>query len=181
MTNITIDSVAGGFRRRITVGALVAALASGSVGCTASGDGRMSRDDKIAAGAIAGAVVGGLIGYELLGGGQGRYLGALFLGAAGAYGGSLLADRLTRWDKTAMQETAYNTLTETPAGETSTWRNAESGNGGTITPIRTYLNHEGRICRDYKATLSVEGEAFDGMETACRTESGAWVVRSGPT
>ena len=162
--------------RKTVAGALIL----GIVGCANQPLNKTSREDKIAIGAIAGAIVGGLIGYEAIGSGDGRYLSAIILGTAGAYGGSILADRLTRWDKTAMHETTYESLSESPSGETSKWSNSSSGNSGSITPIRTYLDEEGRICREYNASLIVDGEVVEGTETACRTETGAWIIRSTP-
>lgn len=135
-----------------------------------------SREDKLAIGAVAGAVLGGFIGYHTLGSGTGQWLAALAVGAAGAYGGRYLADRLTTWDKAAMQETAFETLTSAPSGATATWKNQETGTNGTITPVRTFLDHSGRICREYEATLSLDGESHDGREIACRTVTGDWII-----
>ena len=42
-------------------------------GCT--GIGTISREDKLAQGAIAGAIVGGALGYEVFGSGSGQLLG----------------------------------------------------------------------------------------------------------
>lgn len=155
--------------------ALVLAGGMALSGCTAGQD-QLSREDKLAIGAVAGAVIGGLVGYEYFGGGNSRLLWAAALGAAGAYGGQMLADRLTKFDRTAMQETAYNTLSDGPTGETAHWENNNTGTHGSITPLRTYLDSQGRICRDYNATVSVGGDELDGRETACLTEAGHWVV-----
>lgn len=158
--------------------AVVAALVLVPAGCT-TGQDKLSRDDKIAVGAIAGAMIGGLVGYQVFSGSDAsRLLWAAGLGAAGAYGGQVLAERLTRFDKVAMQEATYKSLTEAPSGETSTWRNGGTGAHGNITPIRTFLDSQGRICREYDARVVVEGETVQGRETACQTEAGHWVVHS---
>lgn len=159
--------------RRITALALCAALVFSTTGCITSDS---SRENKLAAGTLAGLAAGALLGYEFIGSGSGRWVAALVLGAAGAYGGYEVTDRLTRWDRQAMQETAYYSLSEAPAGQTASWRNPDTGTEGTITPLRSYLNGEGRMCRDYQATIQVEGESYDGKETACQNEVGAWVV-----
>ncbi|MBP5858891.1 hypothetical protein KAJ83_17865 [Marivibrio halodurans] len=135
-----------------------------------------SREDKVATGTIAGALGGALIGYQLIGGGTGQVIAALLLGAGGAYAGYSVTDRLTAMDRRAMHEAAYTSLTEAPAGETASWQNPDTGSGGTITPLRTYVDAEGRLCRDYAATVEVEGETYDGEETACRNAVGAWVI-----
>jgi len=161
--------------RRLAALSLAVSLTFTQVGCT-TGQDELSREDKLAIGAVAGAIVGGLIGYEYFGNEDTRLLFALGLGAAGAYGGKMLADNLTRYDKTAMQETAYRSLTEAPAGETATWGDTTARANGSITPIRTFLNAQGRICREYDAQINVDGETLSGRETACQTEAGHWVV-----
>jgi surface antigen len=160
---------AAGVGRAATAGLLILALS----GCISS---TSSREDKLAAGTIAGATAGALIGYSLLGSGTGQWVAALVLGAAGGYAGYEVTDRLTVWDRRVMQETAYRSLTDAPAGETAAWRNPNTGSNGTITPLRTYLDGDGQICRDYAAMIEVDGERYDGEETACRNAVGAWVV-----
>lgn len=160
--------------------ALVGCLSVAVAGCTLGQD-ELSRDDKIAIGTVGGAVLGGLIGYQFIGGGDARYLSALALGAAGAVGGGLLADRLTELDRTAMNETAYDTLQNGASGQTTTWQSGRTGTQGSITPLRTFLDTQGRICREYDAEVSVQGETVSGRETACMTEAGHWVVYASPT
>lgn len=165
--------------KRIGVAALMAGLALAPAGCT-TGQDNLSREDKVAIGTVAGAVIGGLIGYQVLSSSNDtvRLLAALGGAAAGSYGGKLLSERLTRFDKTAMQETAYKSLTEAPSGETSTWQNGSTGTHGSITPMRTFLDAQGRICREYDAKIAVDGETVQGRETACQTKAGHWVVYS---
>ncbi|MEQ8444131.1 MAG: RT0821/Lpp0805 family surface protein [Alphaproteobacteria bacterium] len=166
-------------RRRAVSLSLAAALTVSSAGCVTPGaGGEMSREDQIAIATVGGAVIGGLIGYEFFGTDDTRILFALGLGAAGAYGGQLLAQQLTRYDRTSMQETAYNTLSAGTTGETSTWQNTNTGTHGSITPRRTFLDSQGRICREYDAAISVDGQEVSGSETACLTDAGHWVVYS---
>lgn len=160
--------------------AVIAAMGASVIGCTLGQD-ELSREDKVAIGTIGGAVIGGLIGYELLGAGQGRYITALALGAAGSAGGALLAERLTEFDRTAMNETAFNTLQNGASGETATWDSTRTGTQGSITPLRTFLDSQGRICREYDAEVSVQGESVTGRETACMTKAGHWVVFASPS
>lgn len=164
----------GTARRRVTALLLAGALGLSTTGCFNTDN--MSREDKIAIGTVAGAIAGAFLGYNLLGAGTGKWVAALAVGAAGAYGGRFVTDRLTRWDKTAMQDTAFNTLTDAPAGNSGTWSNPETGTNGTITPMRTFLDDRGRICREYEATITMGGDSFDGREIACRTATGDWVI-----
>ncbi|MDF1747354.1 MAG: RT0821/Lpp0805 family surface protein [Alphaproteobacteria bacterium] len=160
---------------RLCAMVITASVLVSQAACT-TGQEELSTDDKLAIGAVAGAVVGGLIGYEYFGNEDSRLLWALGLGAAGAYGGKMLADNLTRYDKTSMQQTTYQSLTQAPAGETATWKNNATGTHGSITPMRTFLNAQGRICREYDAEVNVDGNTVSGRETACLTEAGHWVV-----
>jgi surface antigen len=161
------------FGRGIAHVALAAALVLPASACLTPNS---SREDKLATGTLAGIAAGALIGYELIGHGTGQWVAALVLGAAGGYAGYEVTDRLTQLDRRAMQETAYYSLSEAPAGETASWDNPRTGSRGTITPLRTYVDGQGRLCRDYAATIEVEGESYDGEETACRNAVGAWVV-----
>jgi len=167
------------FRRRATALTLAVAIGVSATGCASTGSGNeMSREQQIALATVGGAVIGGLVGYEFFGTEDTRILFALGFGAAGAYGGQLLADQMTRYDRTAMQETAYNTLSSGTTGESSSWQNVDTGTHGSITPRRTFLDAEGRICREYDAVISVDGQEVSGSETACLTDAGHWVVYS---
>ncbi len=160
--------------RRTVAAAAALAVALSTAGCITSDS---SRENKLAAGTLTGLGAGALFGYQMIGGGAtGPWVAAMVFGAAGAYGGYAVTDKLTRWDRQAMEETAYYSLSEAPAGDTATWRNADTGTNGTITPLRTFLDEEGRLCRDYRATVTLEGETYDGKETACRNTVGNWVV-----
>jgi surface antigen len=170
------SSTTFGSLRRRGIALTVAASMAFTSACASGGGGELSSEDKRAIGTIGGALTGAVIGYEYFGGGQGRWLAALVLGVAGAYGGQMLADRLTRFDRTAMKETAYHTLTDAPAGETGAWANPNTGTNGSITPIRTFLDSQGRICREYQAEIQVDGETHTAREAACQTAAGHWVM-----
>ena len=154
---------------------LAVTILSGVVlqGCT--GIGTISRDDKLAQGAIAGAVVGGAIGYELLGSGSGQLVGLALGAAAGSAGGYVLTERLTQLDLRVMNERTYQGLTNAPSGEPVAWSNPQSGNKGEITPLRTFLSRDGKLCRDYSRTITVAGETEQTVHTACRNGGGDWI------
>ena len=144
-------------------------------GCVTDSD--LSREDRLAGGAVLGAVAGGIIGYNVIGGsGSGQLLGMALGAGAGGVGGYWATDQLTRWDKTAMNETAYKGLNEGSSGQTLTWANEDSGHSGSFTPVRTFLDHQGRICREYVVTLEVDEAPREGRQTACRTATGDWII-----
>lgn len=142
-------------------------------GCT--GVGTISREDKLAQGAIAGAIVGGAVGFEVFGSGGGQLIGLAVGAAAGAGGGFILADHLTQLDLRSMNKSTYEGLSSKPTGETVTWNNPDSGNSGEITPLRTFLSNDGKLCRDYRRTVNVAGEVQHTTHTACRTGRGDWL------
>jgi len=142
-------------------------------GCT--GIGTISRDDKLAQGAIAGAVVGGALGYELIGSGTGQLVGLALGAAAGSAGGYVLTERLTQLDLRVMNDKTYEGLTNAPSGESVAWSNPRSGNEGEITPLRTFLSRDGKLCRDYNRSITVAGETELSKHTACRNGLGDWI------
>lgn len=152
-----------------------AAVVAISLGGCASG-GPHDRDDMLALGAVGGAIIGGALGYQLLGSGSGQLIGVAIGAAGGAYGGYALADRLTRMDKRAINDSTYAVLTDQPAGEPVAWDNPESGNSGEVVPLRTFLTADGRLCRDYKTVVVVDGETVETTQTACRNGKGVWIM-----
>ena len=129
-----------------------------------------------AKGAISGAVAGGVIGFSMLGGGSGRILGGIVMGGAGAYIGTTLADNLNQWDRVTMREATYKSLASANTGEPTYWESDYSSNRGQIVPTRTYLDGTGRLWRDYRADMTIDGTSRSGVETACLTSSGSWII-----
>lgn len=136
---------------------------------------QLTREDKISVATIAGAVIGGALGYELFGSGSGQLIGLSVGAAGGAVGGYMLGDRLTRLDKRSMAEAEYDSLTHGEAGSETLWNNSESGNSGEVKPIRTFLSATGEICRDYMAKVTVEGETVERQLRACQNAKGDWI------
>lgn len=129
---------------------------------------------KESGGALLGAGLGALAGSQI-GGGTGR----LAATGAGALLGGLLGQSagrsLDRADRVYYGRTASDTFERAPSGYRSQWRNPDSGNWGTITPMRTYETANGH-CREYHQTIVVGGRAQEGYGTACRQPDGTWRV-----
>ncbi len=107
---------------------------------------------------------------------------AMGLGVAGAgitvanptprttfYGGLDRADVSLAWS--ALQET----LETRTSREVGTWRNAATGNMGSMAPLRTYRIEIGTYCRDYRETVTQGGQAVARIATACRDQKGTWI------
>ena len=85
-----------------------------------------------------------------------------------------LYERLGDRDVALAAERLQSTLEGAPDGATRSWRNDQSGNGGVITPTRTYLSEAGRHCREYREELIVGAQRGRFLHVACRGDDARW-------
>ncbi len=157
-------------RRQSTKPLLIVVLC---VALTACAEGREGQT----IGTVAGGALGAVLGSQF-GGGKGK-IAAVAIGAiAGAWGGSELGKKLDEDDKVYAQRTAQDAMEYNKAGQTSTWRNPDSGNSGTVKPVQTYENAAGKDCRQFETSIFVDGEQEKGTGTACRQTDGTWQIES---
>ncbi len=129
---------------------------------------------KQGVGTVAGAIGGGLLGSQI-GGGSGK-LWATGAGAVlGALVGSEIGKSLDNADKAEMAR-ANSEANNAPLGQAIRWNNPESGNYGTVTPIRDGSTGSGQYCREYQQTITVGGQTKQAYGTACRQPDGQWRV-----
>jgi surface antigen len=130
------------------------------------------------AGTAAGAVVGGVVGWQL-GAGAGRIaaisVGAVMGGAVGYLGTTML---LNPSDEKKAKETTGRALDQAPDGAVMGWMDAKTGNSGTVTPVRTYRSFAGALCRDFRVTLEIGEDFALGEGTACQEADGSWKSRA---
>lgn len=127
-------------------------------------------------GAVSGAVIGGILGSKV-GGGSGQ-LWATGAGALlGAFAGSEIGKSLDRADRIAIGD-ANQRAQSAPIGETVSWNNPDSGNYGTVTPVRDGTSSHGRYCREYEQTIYISGQAETAVGTACQNDDGTWEIVS---
>ena len=151
--------------RVVFIGAIVLALAA----CT-DGSG-----PKQTAGTLIGAGLGGLAGSQI-GSGTGK-LAAVGAGVLlGALLGGEVGKSLDRADRLAMRRTTQHALEKQPSGTSSTWRNPDSGNHGSITPRPAFQNSSGKYCREYQQSVTVGGQQQNAYGTACRQPDGTWKI-----
>lgn len=121
-----------------------------------------------------GAVLGGLAGSTI-----GKGSGQLWATGAGVLLGGLLGSEigssLDRADAAYAQQ-ANQRAYSAPVGETIRWNNPDSGNYGTITPVRDGRTNSGAYCREYQQTIYVGGKQQSGYGTACQQPDGTWKV-----
>lgn len=126
-------------------------------------------------GTLLGAAVGGLVGSQI-GGGTGNKI-AIGAGVlAGGLIGNRIGQRLDCRDIEYHTSTAQSSLETQRTGTTQTWSNPDSGHSGTVTPTKTYIAADGKPCRDFTQTISVDGQMEEVRATACRQEDGTWQI-----
>lgn len=152
---------------------MMAMIASvGLAGCESLQNG----GTKQTVGTAGGAVLGGILGSKV-GGGNGQ-LWATGAGALiGALVGSEIGKSLDRADQNYMGQ-ANQRAHSAPVGETISWNNPESGNHGSVTPVRDGQDSSGRVCREYQQTIYVGGQQETGYGTACQQSDGSWRIVS---
>ncbi|HSK38636.1 MAG TPA: RT0821/Lpp0805 family surface protein [Arenibaculum sp.] len=131
---------------------------------------------KQGVGTLGGAVAGGLAG-SAIGGGTGRLVAVGAGTLLGAFLGGEVGRSLDRADQAYAQQAASRAY-YAPIGETVTWANPNSGNGGTITTTREGRTGSGSYCREYQQTITVGGRTEQAFGTACQQADGSWKIVS---
>jgi surface antigen len=130
---------------------------------------------KQSAGTLLGAGTGALLGAQV-GQGRGRLVAVAIGTLAGALMGQEVGKSLDRADQLTMERNAQYSLENTRTYTTTTWRNPDSGNYGSITPVETYQTSQGQYCREYTQTVVIAGEMQQAYGTACRQPDGTWKI-----
>lgn len=155
-------------KKFVLMTALVATTALGAC------DTMSGRGNKELIGTGGGAILGGLAGSQI-----GSGSGQLWATGAGVLLGAVLGSEVGRsLDKADMAyaQQASTRAYSAPIGETISWNNPDSGNYGTITPVRDGRDTGGNYCREYQQTIYVGGKQETGYGTACRQPDGSWKV-----
>jgi surface antigen len=127
---------------------------------------------KAAIGGLGGAAAGGLLAAALGGRPEGIAAGVILGGLVGG----AIGDRLDAADRRQAQQATVRALESTPSGASVPWRNPDSGNSGTVTPVQTYQTHTGQYCREYQQTVTIGGQQHQSYGTACRQPDGSWRI-----
>jgi surface antigen len=129
--------------------------------------------EKQTLGTLVGAGLGGLAGSQI-GSGPGQ-LAAVGVGVLlGGLLGSEVGKSLDQADQAYAERNAQDTLETAPTGYSSSWTNPDSGHSGSLTPTQTYSTAEGQPCREYRSTVTIDGQTEDVYGTACREPDGSW-------
>ncbi|WP_235185504.1 RT0821/Lpp0805 family surface protein [Desulfonatronum thiodismutans] len=154
-------------RKTLAILAVLALLAAGC-GSTQGGSAPINQ----IGGGLLGGIGGGIAGAQI-GAGSGRVaaiIGGTILGAAlGTYVGGYM-DRMD-------QQQVSRTLETQPTGQTSQWKNPDTGNRFNVTPVNTFQRPDGQYCREFVTQVEVGGKTEQAYGTACRMPDGSWKVQ----
>jgi surface antigen len=134
-----------------------------------------SMGPKETGGTIIGAGAGALLGSQI-GSGSGTIVAVAIGTLAGALIGQGVGQSLDRADQLMMERNAQYALESTRTNMATTWRNPDTGNYGSITPVETYRTSQGQYCREYTQTVVIGGQAQQAYGTACRQPDGSWMI-----
>jgi surface antigen len=157
------------FRKTIPAALLIAALAAG--GCA------QNAGQKEAGGAMLGAILGGLLGSQF-GKGDGKLATTALGTLAGAAVGSSVGRSMDDVDRMKMRQ-AERAAYAAPLNETIIWNNPDTGNHGSVTPVRDGRTNAGEYCREFQSEIIVGGDLQTGYGTACRQPDGTWKIVEG--
>ena len=130
---------------------------------------------KQTAGTVIGGVAGAVLGSQI-GSGTGQLVATAVGTLAGAMIGSEIGKSLDRDDQRAMAQAEQRAHTA-PVGEKIVWNNPDSGNYGSVTPIRDGRDAQSNAyCREYQTTVVVDGREQSAYGTACQQPDGSWKI-----
>ncbi len=124
-------------------------------------------------GTVVGGVVGGVLGAQV-GKGHGRTAAII----AGTLVGAMIGGAIGRHMDEADRRRTAHALEHNRTGQTSRWRNPDTGAYYEVTPTRTYRSAEGP-CREFRMRAEIDGRPETVSGTACRQPDGSWRMVGG--
>lgn len=133
-----------------------------------------SMGTKEGVGTLGGAAVGGLLGSQV-GKGSGKLAATAAGVVLGGWLGNEIGASLDKADRAEMNR-AESRAYAAPIGQQITWNNPQSGNAGTITPVRDGYANNGAYCREFQQTITVGGQQQQAFGRACQQPDGSWKI-----
>ena len=143
-----------------------------SIGACANAD--MNREEML--GTAVGAALGGILGYQLGGGVWMNSLWATAGTVAGGTAGFVGTRMLMGSDLAAYDRTTQKGLAAAEDGQIVDWKNPETGNSGIFRPTNSFYSADGRLCRQFRATVAFKKGVRSGVGMACQNPDGQWQV-----
>jgi surface antigen len=156
----------------VTVSMLTACQQGGAPGAGVMSGGNINKTEI---GTLGGAIGGGVIG-STMGRGNGKTAATIGGALLGGLLGNNIGKSLDNADMAAYSATSQKALETAQPGQALPWRNAQSGNSGSITPSNYYQNPQGQYCREYTQSIVVGGQKKEGFGKACRQQDGTWQI-----
>ena len=151
---------------------LVVVLSVGLLGACESNGGGGNNNEVI--GTLLGAGLGVALGAHAKGNAKAPTM--IMAGVLGGALGNRLGAKLDRADRQKHQQTSNYALENGRSYETAGWYNPDTGHRGSVTPEPAYQREDGRYCREFQQTITVNGEEQKGYGTACRQPDGSWEI-----
>lgn len=126
-------------------------------------------------GTVLGGIGGAVIG-STMGGGNGRIATTAAGAILGGFAGSAIGKSLDKADAAAANQAAQSALENNSAGQSTPWKNPQTGNSGTVTPENYYQTADGTYCREFQQTIIVSGQSQNAYGKACRQPDGSWKI-----
>lgn len=104
-------------------------------------------------------------------------LGGLIVGFAGGQLSPISFDEVDPPAVAAIQAQLPGVLETKLSGTTVAFNDHLQGVSGTLKPLSTFVNADGRYCRVFEAHVSEEGADLTSRGVACRDEAGRWLTR----
>ena len=130
---------------------------------------------RLTTGGLLGAAVGGALGGyagSYVGGGIAQTMAIAGGALIGGVSGYSIGERLYPSDVAAYDATARTAIAQARDGEIRGWSNPDTGNGGIVRPVRTFIAQNGATCRDYRSTFAFPDGAVSADGTACKQANG---------
>ena len=157
--------------KKFTTVSAAALMAVSLVACESTGG------QKQTGGALLGGIGGAVAGAQF-GSGSGQIAAAVAGTLIGALIGSEVGRSLDKADL-AYANSANQRAQSAPINQPIQWNNPETGNYGTITPVRDGTDtRTGAYCREFQQTVTIGGKTESAYGTACRQPDGTWKVVS---
>ena len=157
--------------KKLTAVSMATLLVVSVAGCESMGG------QKQTGGAVLGGVGGAIAGAQF-GSGSGRIAAAAVGTLLGALVGSEVGRSLDKADL-AYANQANSRAQTAPVGQPIQWNNPQTGNYGTITPVKDGTDtRTGAYCREFQQTVTIGGKTESAYGTACRQPDGTWKVVS---
>jgi surface antigen len=88
-----------------------------------------------------------------------------------------LKAQFTPSDREMNRKCINKTLSEAPTGKTWSWKNPQTGNGGTVTPSSPRPRAGTEACRTFDETVTLkDGRSEKISGRACKKPDGSWTV-----